>query len=77
MRNKLYVAIAATLMSTSCFAMDFNTADENRDGKIPKDEFYGTLSAAGTYSYFDLNRKFYLEKSEFRETDHAYGLYNG
>jgi hypothetical protein len=77
MRNKLYLAIAATLMSTSLFAMDFTTADENGDGKISKDEFYGTLSDAGTYSDFDLDRNFYLVKSEFRETVHPYGLFNG
>ena len=77
MRNKLYLAIAATLMSTSLFAMDFTTADENGDGKISKDEFYGTLSHAGTYSNFDLDRNFYLMKSEFRLTDHDYGLFNG
>jgi hypothetical protein len=77
MRNKLYLAIAATLISTSLFAMDFTTAGENGDGKISKDEFYGTLSDAGSYSNFDLDSNYYLMKSEFRVPDHDYGLFNG
>jgi len=56
--------------------MDLTTADENCDGKISKDTFYSTLSDAGTFSDFDLDRNSHLVKSEFRETDHDYGLLN-
>ncbi len=78
MRNKLFFAVAATLMSTSVYAHDvtFEAMDNNGDKKISKDEFHGNAIGRSTYSDYDLNGDGSLTKEEFGETGYDEGLFD-
>lgn len=78
MRNKLFLTIAASLMSASLYAdcATFVTMDTNDDGKITKDEYHGTIADVGIYSDLDLDDDGYLTDDEFYETDFDDGLYD-
>lgn len=78
MRNKLFLVIAASLVSSSAYAMDskFSDMDSNDDGKVTKDEFHGTVSDAGIYPAVDLDGDGYLTTTEYAETGFDDGLYD-
>lgn len=77
MRNKLFLVIAATLVSTSLYAKDvtFDSMDDNGDGKISKDEFHGNIADAGTFSQYDKDGDGSLTIDEFFHTGYDNGLY--
>ncbi len=78
MRNKLFLLISASLVSTSLYAMDcnFDNTDTNRDGKITKDEFHNSVSDSGKYWNYDTNKDGSLDEDEFRETNLNEAWYN-
>lgn len=79
MRNKLFLTIAASLVSASLFAGDvtFDTMDANQDGNVTNDEFRDNISDAGVYADFDLDKDGYLTKDEFQQTGFDDELYDG
>lgn len=79
MRNKLFLTIAASLVSASLYATDVTlpTMDANGEAQITKDEFHGNISDAGIYSRFDTDQDGELTKAEFNETGLDEGLYDG
>ena len=51
---------------------NFQAQDENGDGKISKDEYYGLASDAGVYSDYDADGDGFIEMSEFDEAGWDY-----
>lgn len=66
MRKQLILA-TALLMSVSPAMASFATMDDNGDDKISKDEYYGSITDAGTYSDWDLNSDGLIDEDEFGE----------
>lgn len=66
MRNQLTLAVAVSLFSASAFAQTtFESLDENGNGSISKDEYYGLVSDAGIYPDLDADSDGLIEQNEF------------
>ncbi|MBZ9567593.1 hypothetical protein [Modicisalibacter tunisiensis] len=68
MRKELITGILIALTSTGAFA-SFTSQDSDGNGKISRDEFYGSAADVGTYSDWDLNDDGLLDENEFGELD--------
>lgn len=73
MKTRIITLLAFSLASTMTFAAgSFTYNDGNDDGKISKDEYYGTLSDAGIYSDWDTDNDGLLTEEEFDEIGYDY-----
>lgn len=61
----LTAALALSALTGPALAQTFATYDENSDGNITKDEFYGTVADTGTYADWDANDDGLLDEEEF------------
>lgn len=63
-------ALVAVMAAAPAAAQtSFETADENDDGEISKDEFYGTVSDLGIYSDWDLDADGIIDVDELDSLD--------
>lgn len=72
MKNRLTLFLALIFAGSAAFAADFTYQDTNDNGKISKDEFYGTVSDAGIYSDWDLDNDGFLVENELNEVGFDY-----
>ncbi len=66
MRKEIILGLALALSATTASA-SFSSQDANDDGKVSKDEFYGSAADYGTYSDWDLNDDGLIGDDEFAE----------
>lgn len=59
------LASAVVLASTPVLGETFGNYDSNSDGKISKDEFYGSVADTGTYSDWDTDGDGLINGTEF------------
>jgi hypothetical protein len=65
MNKKLLLGITLALSSTVAFAASFENHDNNGDGKLTPDEFYGSVSDMGTYSDWDTSGDGLIDENEW------------
>ncbi|MGX0876852.1 hypothetical protein ACSSV4_001534 [Roseovarius sp. MBR-154] len=65
----LTAAFALATVTGPALAQSFVSYDENSDGKITKDEFYGSVADAGIYADWDTNDDGLLDEEEFGALD--------
>ena len=65
MYKELLLGITLALSSTVAFAASFNDYDSSGDGKITKDEFYGSVNDMGTYSDWDTSGDGLIDENEW------------
>ena len=63
----LGAALALALAGSPALAVEFSELDADANGKISKDEFYGSVSDFGVYSNLDADSDGLLNKQEFAE----------
>ncbi|RJS94077.1 hypothetical protein D3260_05770 [Salinisphaera sp. Q1T1-3] len=80
MIKKLAIAGALAFTATTAFSAAFADMDSNNDGKVTKDEYFGTVADWGTYKDWDTNGDGLIEASEFDagpfEGSYTYWDYN-
>lgn len=73
-------ATVLALFASTGFAATFASLDSNDDGKVTKDEYYGTISDWGTYADWDTDSDGLLSADEFDaapfEGEYVYWDYN-
>src|SRR5690554_111469 len=66
MSRKIIFGLCISLAGGAVLAQSsFSEMDENGDGNISKDEYFGSLSDAGIYSDWDVNSNGFVDESEF------------
>lgn len=63
----LAFAVAFTLTAGPALAQSFADYDDNGDKQLSKDEFYGSIADAGTYSDWDTSGDGLIDEEEFSE----------
>ncbi|HET7313689.1 hypothetical protein [Salinisphaera sp.] len=80
MFKRFMIAGALALTATTAFGATFAEMDSNNDGKVTRDEYFGTISDWGTYSDWDSNGDGLINQSEFDaapfDGDYVYWDYN-
>jgi len=79
MKGRIATLVALTFASSLAMAESFTFQDTNDDGKISKDEFYGSMADAGVYSDWDLDNDGLLSEDEFNEVglDYDFDAWDG
>jgi len=65
MNKKLLLGITLALSTTVAFAASFENHDNNGDGKLTADEFYGSVSDIGIYSDWDTSGDGLIDENEW------------
>jgi hypothetical protein len=76
MRNRLYIAIAASLISAPLLAGGMHgemKADLDGDGSITQAEFDAYVTENGLYADFDVNDDDFIDEDEFGAIDFDFG----
>lgn len=67
--HKKLIALGAALafVSAPAFAKTFSEYDSDGDGKISRDDFYGTITDAGLFPDWDTDSDGLIDEDEFNE----------